>query len=372
MGLRQRGHDVGLAVGSFEASSSDFPIRIHETGNTDRSSPLEQLREGIGGVHTIRVVDPDMCIIYATSVMLPFSILACRVLQKISRRRSVPTQFIIKMDWDGVRRGKWWFVSAVKIYVYLLSWVSDRITVETTSASERLGAMLSRLSLPVVVPIAADTSIFKPQRDGGGQSPGPIVVTAGRISREKGLDLLIQAFVEATRDLSEWVLQIIGPVEDTTYFAELSRLVERLGLGSRVKFIPEKTPVELNDLYKNASIFATLSLRESIQTARFEAMASGLPVLTSDAGGGRALEMAGSLVVPVGNVAAAARELSRLMKDPSLRAAISASQLRHVHSWDEIAMQYESLVQNVASTSSGQQRMSPTGQNQDAIRRLDT
>ncbi|MER5963199.1 glycosyltransferase family 4 protein [Streptomyces sp. NPDC002057] len=173
------------------------------------------------------------------------------------------------------------------------------------------------------------------------------VVTAGRLTRVKRYDLLIDAFAEATADHPDWKLRIYGTgdaVQDLK--APLARQIKDRDLGERVFLMGSVTPLE-PELVKG-SIAAVASERESFGMTIVEAMRCGLPVVSTDCphGPGEIIEDGvDGLLVPVGDVAAFARALRRLIEDEELRAKTARAALDASERFDpaRIAARHEAL-----------------------------
>jgi glycosyltransferase involved in cell wall biosynthesis len=144
----------------------------------------------------------------------------------------------------------------------------------------------------------------------------PVVVGGvGRLTRQKGFDLL----VEATRRLvgEGW------PVE--VRLAGAGRERDRLaaaaaGLPVRLAGFVEDVPGFLAGL----DVFCLPSRAEGLPLALLEAMTAGLPCLTTAVGEIPAAAGDAALVVPPGNVDALTGALRRLLGDPRLRAELGA------------------------------------------------
>ncbi len=105
------------------------------------------------------------------------------------------------------------------------------------------------------------------------------VLFVGRLTREKQIDLLLEAIVTLDPSLDVQV-DIVGGGDQRKH---LEQLAERLGLADRVTFYGRVEEGELRALYSRASVFAMPSVAELQSIATMEAMASGLPVVAADA-----------------------------------------------------------------------------------------
>jgi GalNAc-alpha-(1->4)-GalNAc-alpha-(1->3)-diNAcBac-PP-undecaprenol alpha-1,4-N-acetyl-D-galactosaminyltransferase len=108
-----------------------------------------------------------------------------------------------------------------------------------------------------------------------------IILYVGRLVKQKGVDILIEAFARISHQISDWGLEIVG---DGPMMCELEGLADRRGIQSKVTFHGYKTNV--HDFYRQASIFALPSRYEGTPNALIEAICWGLPVVTSDASPG--------------------------------------------------------------------------------------
>lgn len=130
-----------------------------------------------------------------------------------------------------------------------------------------------------------DTEVFAP-RVTGWNHEGPLLSVCRLADRRKGLDRMIRAYarVVATRpDVPVLVLAGRGNLPDSDV-----ALVEKLGLASRVHVRSDVTPPELLDLYRSASVFLQTSHEEGFGVSVLEAMACGLPVVTTETSGTKA------------------------------------------------------------------------------------
>jgi len=143
------------------------------------------------------------------------------------------------------------------------------------------------------------------------------IITLGRLTQEKGHDLLLQAFAQIAGRYPDWGLEIVG---DGVLIATLEALAAQLGIRGRVKFYGQlKSPF---GLLKSADIFVLPSRVEGFPNALLEAMALGVPVVSFNCPSGPAdliqHESNGLLVSPE-NTAEMARALERLMTDQTQR-----------------------------------------------------
>lgn len=107
----------------------------------------------------------------------------------------------------------------------------------------------------------------------------PTVVFAGRLAEEKHVDVLIRAIAKTPAELNAH-LEIVGGGEVR---AALEDLVQRLGLGSRVKFLGLASDEDLRLAYIKADLFCMPGTAELQSLVTLEAMSASTPVVLADA-----------------------------------------------------------------------------------------
>ncbi len=150
------------------------------------------------------------------------------------------------------------------------------------SPSKSADASLERLGIPTERVFrwqrGVDTTRFNPSRRGTTRLPGRFnILYVGRMSREKGVDLLAEAYLEARqRDRRlHLVLAGRGPEEELL----------RQRLGADATFLGWLEGDELANTYASADLFVFPSTTDTFGQVILEAQASGLPVLAVRAGG---------------------------------------------------------------------------------------
>jgi glycosyltransferase involved in cell wall biosynthesis len=160
----------------------------------------------------------------------------------------------------------------------------------------------------VVVP---GTDPARPARGPNAGSP-PRLVCVGSVTPRKGHDVLVEA-LDRIRDLP-WACVCAGSLDRGGDFPDRVReRAAQLGLESRVLFLGELDARELDRAYETASLFVLPSRFEGYGMALTEALARGLPIVSTQAGAipGTVPPGAGVLVPPddAGALASALREL---------------------------------------------------------------
>lgn len=156
----------------------------------------------------------------------------------------------------------------------------------------------------------------------------------GRLHAQQGVDVLVRAVAT----LPEVQLVLAG---DGAERPALHRLVDRLGLGDRVRFLGFVPRAEFPGLLASADVLALPSRYEELGTAVLEGMRAGVPVVAADTGGVSSVIDDGvtGLLVPPGRPTTLAAALQRVLTDDALaeRLARRARERSRDYSWDALA-----------------------------------
>ena len=152
-----------------------------------------------------------------------------------------------------------------------------------------------------------------------------VIVQASRLERWKGQASHLAALVRL-RAVPGWEAWFAGGVQkrnEKAFLAELRRTAERGGIADRVRFLGQRSDV--NRLLVAADVFCQPNTGpEPFGIAYVEALAAGLPVVTSDFGGGAEIVTSRcGVLTPPGDDRAVAAALERLIRDDACRRAVS-------------------------------------------------
>jgi starch synthase len=227
--------------------------------------------------------------------------------------------------------------------------VSDGMKVDILSAYPEIPAERVR-----VIRNGIDTDEYRPDPQTGvlaryGIDPGrPYVIFVGRITRQKGVPVLLRA---ASRLIGDAQLVLLAGAADTPeQLAEVTELVDGLRTSrSGVIWIPEMLPKpEVIQLLTHATVFACPSIYEPLGIVNLEAMACGTAVVGSRTGGIPEVVADGEtgLLVPVGEPEPLADALNVLLRDPDRAEAMGQAGRKRAVSefgWPAIAAQTADL-----------------------------
>jgi glycosyltransferase involved in cell wall biosynthesis len=172
----------------------------------------------------------------------------------------------------------------------------------------------------------------------------PVVVAAGRLTHQKGFDLLLRAFAPIARRHPEWQLRIYGGGPER---AALRALVRELGLHDHVLLMGAAR--DIGDALAHGSIFALSSRYEGFGMVVVEAMSRGLPIVSFDCPHGPSEVIAhgrDGLLVPPEDVDGLTAALERLVADPRERARMGAAARETARAYEPaaVAAQWRALL----------------------------
>ncbi len=197
------------------------------------------------------------------------------------------------------------------------------VTVSNSSRADVAAQMRVDPARMTVVPVGVDHAVFCP-RDGVRPVPGRLMVTSSSDVPMKGLVPLLEAVAQlrSSRDVE---LVVVGSPRPG---GRVDRALDRLGVRAAVRCVSGITDDELARLYGEAEVAVVPSLYEGFSLPAIEAMACGVPVVTTT--GGALPEVVGrhgetAVLVAPNDPGALASAIGDLLDDPGARARIGAA-----------------------------------------------
>jgi glycosyltransferase involved in cell wall biosynthesis len=145
----------------------------------------------------------------------------------------------------------------------------------------------------------------------------PILITVGGLVERKGFHRVIESLPELRSEFPNLRYLIVGGASaEGDWRLRLESQVARLGLTDAVRFLGSLPSDQLHAPLSAADVFVLPTRNEGWANVLLEAMACGLPVLTTDVGGNREVvcdEKLG-LIVPFGDDAALRRAISEALR----------------------------------------------------------
>jgi len=197
-----------------------------------------------------------------------------------------------------------------------------------------------------IVPNGVDVQKFIP----GGKKEDNLILYHGRITRRKGLHVLLQALPYLKNSVQ---LIISGIVSDREYLNEIRGLVSKFDDSHHsVKYLGPVDTVQLISLYQKSSIFVCPSLREEFGIVNLEAMACKTPVIATNVGNIPDIvdHMKNGILVPPGDPIKLAEAIDYLLENEQERIRFSEEARKKVvkyFSWDVIIDKLYDIYQSI-------------------------
>jgi len=219
----------------------------------------------------------------------------------------------------------------IRILRLLALQIADRIVAVSNAIKEltiRCGAPEEKVS---VVYNAVNDEIFKPRskiysrEKLGLPLDYDIILSVCAILPRKGLEYLIRAIKTIEIESPNILLIMVGPGDFSTdaraYEEFLKNLKEDLELDRMVNLVGRKFWDELSIYYNAADLFVLPTLHEGHSNAILEAMASGLPIVTTSVGGNvdTVADGKNGYLVPPKDVDALSQAILRILRDEELQ-----------------------------------------------------
>lgn len=199
------------------------------------------------------------------------------------------------------------------------------------------------------------TVIFNPIND---KLPEPYfgerekyVTTFCRVSRQKNLPVLVEAFAGFHKEFSDYRLKIIGEPQnddDRSALNETKALADKLDITEYIDFMPFSAQV--HSLIIRDAMYVNSSDYEGMSNAMLEAMAIGMPVICTDCpiGGANAVinNNENGILTQVGNAEEMCEAMKKIASDSTFAEKLSrnASQIRYNLSLENTAKKWMELL----------------------------
>lgn len=190
----------------------------------------------------------------------------------------------------------------------------------TADEIERYGVARARVA--VVQPGTVPAPVAR-----GSQRSGVHLLSVGTLMPRKGHSTLLQALALVVS--SNWRLTCVGSLVRDSRTADAVRAeIDALGLSDRVTLTGELEPAALERVYDAADVFVLPTMYEGYGMAIAEAIARGLPVLSTPTGAIPEIVGRGGILVEPGDVPGLAGALDAVISGPSLRRQLAGEAVR--------------------------------------------
>ncbi|MFC1926565.1 glycosyltransferase family 4 protein [Chloroflexota bacterium] len=194
-----------------------------------------------------------------------------------------------------------------------------------------------------------DTKQFKPAEKNSKSKLRILCVS--RLIQRKGVESLIKALAGLKEDFGDTFDVLI--VGEGNLEQELKQLAIKLGLAETIAFTGYVEHSELPDIYASSDIFVLPSLSEGMSNTVLEAMACGLPIITTDTGGSNELINGNGVILTSTDPDTIALALRELIGSSELRVSMSnrSRELAEKFSWSNVATEYLRIYEEMTGQS---------------------
>jgi GalNAc-alpha-(1->4)-GalNAc-alpha-(1->3)-diNAcBac-PP-undecaprenol alpha-1,4-N-acetyl-D-galactosaminyltransferase len=210
---------------------------------------------------------------------------------------------------------------------------ADAVVAQTQDAAHWL-----KLNCRAAVTVIPNALRSLPEASGERDS---LIIAVGRLTHQKGFDVLLRAFARIAANFESWSLAIIGEGAERQ---ALEHLRGELSLNDRVEFVGQ-TPDVVAWMVR-AGLVVQPSRFEGFPNVVLESMGLGAPVISSDCHSGPAdliEDGVNGRLVPVGEVETLAQVMTELMSNPGERARLgrAATGVRERYRQDTVMDRWE-------------------------------
>jgi glycosyltransferase involved in cell wall biosynthesis len=189
-----------------------------------------------------------------------------------------------------------------------------------------------------VVPLAVPLDRFKPGEADldlirrYGLAGKEVLLYVGRVAGNKRVDLLVEALAKLKAERPNVVLLVVGDYDSNPAFHEVTAKIHvramQLGVNDDVIFTGRVD--DLPPYYRLATLYVSASLHEGFGVPLIEAMASGVPVVATDAGAQRWVVGDAGLLAAAGDAESLAAQIAAVLRDDVLHGELVQRGLQRV------------------------------------------
>lgn len=275
------GHTVDIAcsiTSPIDKKIYEYGCNVHEIGFS--RSPLS--KKNVYAFRKLRdtIIAEEYDIVHThTPVASTIARLACRNLRKI---RVIYTAHGFHF-FKGAPIKNWLFYYPVEKW---LSKYTDTLITINNEDYERAKTFLKAKKVEYIPGVGLDIDKFRnvvvdkaaKRQEIGAPQDSFVVLSVGELNKNKNHEVVIRAIAKLNNPKIHYVICGRGPLEK-----HLNKLAKELGIGKNVHLLGFRS--DIAEICKSSDVFAFPSLREGLGMAALEAMACGLPIITSNVHG---------------------------------------------------------------------------------------
>lgn len=290
------------------------------------SGTLRMIDRSIKIQHVVRQFGADVVFSFITNELIPLEFSGIPVIPSL---RIDPKS----TDSSFVRRN-------IRKFVYHHA---KKIVFQTQEARDYFDAAIREKGVVIGNPLKTNLPVWNSEKH------RKVFMTACRITEQKNIPMLIDAFVLFHKKHPEYTLEIYGDAETKSYQLKMEQHVKNCAAEEYITFKGHST--EIHSIMCDSEVFVLSSDYEGLSNSMLEAMAIGIPCICTDCPPGGAREYmkngeAGCLV-PVGDVVALAEKMCYLADDEEREKAVSKKEqyVRELLRRDNVCARWEALIE---------------------------
>jgi glycosyltransferase involved in cell wall biosynthesis len=265
--MTRRGHDVALMTWDKAGANSFFPLdgKIHwyNIGHGDflaKATLATRLRRARDARAVMRDFKPDLILAFQDGMYMAARLYTIGMgIPVIAAERNAPSRFRF------IQRGRY------KDFVFQAMRFARAITVQCESYRDGYPAYLRRKITVIPNPVAPAHALADPA---GSPGQPKTLLSVGRLSYQKNMEALIEAFAMIAQRFPDWTLTIVGEGEDR---AKLERMIRAKNMEGRIAL--PGAAADVTPYFLRSHLFCLPSRWEGFPNGLAEAMAHGLPAV---------------------------------------------------------------------------------------------
>lgn len=223
---------------------------------------------------------------------------------------------------------------------------ADKLAANSSGLAQRAKIFASELNYEII-PNGVDTNHFTPIQNKPPMTPFKLVAV-GRFNQVKRLDLAIQGIHQAQKQGLNAELTLVG---NGNLLDELKNLTQRLNIAGHVHFTGWLDPTDMPACYQSHHAFILTSINEGMNNAMLEAMACGLPIITTSCEGTEELVTDNGKILDTPDPKLVAQAICDIANNVQIYEQMSDASRKTAEcfSWTVSAQQYIKLYQQLTT-----------------------
>jgi glycosyltransferase involved in cell wall biosynthesis len=261
-------------------------------------------------------------------------------------RRKYKIPYIISLRGSDVPgySDRFSFIYSILTFFIVEIWKKSAAVISNSEELKELALKTNSKQAIDIIANGVDIEKFRPAIEKRDAKKIYLTVGATRLTARKGTKYLIEAIDSLVKKGRDIHMIVMGEGDDKE---NLEKQVAQLDLQERIKFVGRIPNTETSAFYQKANIFVLPSLNEGMSNAMLEALASGLPLISTDTGGAKQIIQAGKngFIVRMKDSADIAEKIEKIINNPELIISMGNESRRIAEgmSWASVAEKYFDL-----------------------------